>query len=351
LNDAAGAIGDESEILARHSGNLPALHDRAALLMGEGRDLEAVADFDAILRARPNDGEAYRQRGVARWRSLGEAATPSSPEKDEGFAMLQRMTCRDVRANCEAVKLTLADLGRAVDLLDGEERAAALSDRAQVLADRGETQKALADLDDAVRSFPESADLHAERSRVRRQAGNLADAQSDLDEAVRLEPNDARYRFERAQMRVQTGDDAGARADLDVALNSDTSVLGEDALAAAVKLRAKIALPNEQGFSAELRDLKIASVSVPRDARTGAETIAISLDPDATRRFATFTKLHLGSLTEMSVDGMVLMRPVIREPITGGSLTISGRFTHEEALAIAKHLSAPGATMTVKVLE
>jgi tetratricopeptide (TPR) repeat protein len=348
LRDEPGAIADESEILAHHPGDLAALRARAALLMSQQRNLEAIADLDAIIAARPADGAAYDQRATARWRSLDLAA--NAPGKDDGFAMLQRAACRDIHADCAEVVLALADLGRAIDLLEGQGRAAALADRAQILAERGELQKALADLDDAVRLLPESARLRAERGHVRLEARDPAGALADLDEALRLAPTDGSILAARADVRFREGDLAGARADLDFALYHGTSEQGSDWRDAAVELRRKVALPGEPGMGPEVKDLKISGVSVTRETN-GTESVAISLDADAAHRFATFTLMHVGSGTQVLVDGQVIAQPRIMGPITGGSLVISGRFSHDEVMALAKRLAAPGARMTVRALE
>jgi tetratricopeptide (TPR) repeat protein len=350
MHDEPAAIADESAILALDPGDLPALRARAKLLMSQQRNLEALADLDAIIAAQPNDGAAYDQRGMARWRSLDLEANSPAPGQDDGFAMLQRAACRDIHADCAEVTLALADLGRAIGLLAGPERVVPLSDRAQISADRGDFPKALADLDDAVRLLPESATLRAERGRVRQRAGDLAGARADLDEAVRLAPTDGPILSERADIRFRTGDLQGARADLDGALYHGTSDQGSDWLDAAVELRRKVALPGEPGMGPELKDLKISGVSLTREA-SGAESVAISLEADAAHRFATFTIMHIGSGTQILIDGKVIAQPRIMGPITGGSLVISGRFSHDEIMALAKRLGAPGASMTVRVLE
>ncbi len=43
--------------------------------------------------------------------------------------------------------------------------------------------------------------------------------------------------------------------------------------------------------------------------------------------FAEFTANNVGRTVEVRIDGKVVMRPIIREPIKGGSVQVSGGFT------------------------
>ena len=59
-----------------------------------------------------------------------------------------------------------------------------------------------------------------------------------------------------------------------------------------------------------------------------------------TRRFAHVTEENVGKPFAIVLDGRVISAPVIREPITGGSVQISGNFTPEEANSVAMLLRA-----------
>lgn len=54
-----------------------------------------------------------------------------------------------------------------------------------------------------------------------------------------------------------------------------------------------------------------------------------------TRRFAHVTEENVGKPFAIVLDDKVISAPVIREPITGGSVQISGNFTLEEANSVA----------------
>ncbi|MBR0904301.1 SecDF P1 head subdomain-containing protein [Bradyrhizobium liaoningense] len=59
-----------------------------------------------------------------------------------------------------------------------------------------------------------------------------------------------------------------------------------------------------------------------------------------TRRFAHITAENVGMPFAIALDDKVISSPVIREPITGGSVQISGKFTVEEANSVAMLLRA-----------
>lgn len=83
--------------------------------------------------------------------------------------------------------------------------------------------------------------------------------------------------------------------------------------------------------------LKVVSALASFDA-TGAAVVNASFDTQSTRAFAELTSANIGRTLEIRVDGEVLSAPVIREPILGGSITISGSMTAEDAGRLAMRL-------------
>ena len=92
----------------------------------------------------------------------------------------------------------------------------------------------------------------------------------------------------------------------------------------------------------EIIVLNVASARVDHDVRTGKPLLAIKLD-EASRLTSTFSSTYVGSKTELRVDGKVIAEPVIREPITGGSLHIDVGGQTERANSLAEQVSRPGA--------
>ncbi len=87
--------------------------------------------------------------------------------------------------------------------------------------------------------------------------------------------------------------------------------------------------------------LKVVSALASFDA-TGAAVVNASFDADSSRAFAELTAANIGRTLEIRVDDEVVSAPVIREPILGGSITISGSMTAEEAGRLAMRLRDGG---------
>src|SRR6266481_6321667 len=100
-----------------------------------------------------------------------------------------------------------------------------------------------------------------------------------------------------------------------------TSLLRRAVACAAILLLLQGALPISTSAE-EIIVLNVVSARVDQDVRTGKPLLAIKLDEASRRTFSTFSSTYVGSKTELRVDGKVIAEPVIREPITGGSLHI-----------------------------
>jgi preprotein translocase subunit SecD len=84
----------------------------------------------------------------------------------------------------------------------------------------------------------------------------------------------------------------------------------------------------------------IAQAELAYDPRSGVPVVSFRFTPDSARKFAQLTLQNVGHVIEMRVDGKVLSRPVIREPILGGSGQISGPLNVQEARDLAARLAS-----------
>ena len=88
------------------------------------------------------------------------------------------------------------------------------------------------------------------------------------------------------------------------------------------------------------------------DAKVGGTGEATEIDVTFTeaggKRFAEITGANVGKQIAIVVDGKVLSAPMLRSAIPGGRAQITGRFTAEEAEAIAKALGSPYADKGTK---
>ena len=73
---------------------------------------------------------------------------------------------------------------------------------------------------------------------------------------------------------------------------------------------------------------------------SGQPVVSFSFDTIGGKRFGDATAQNVGKRFAIVLDDKVISAPVIREPITGGSVQISGNFTLEEANSVAMMLRA-----------
>ena len=75
---------------------------------------------------------------------------------------------------------------------------------------------------------------------------------------------------------------------------------------------------------------QIASAAPSFDSTTNERAVAFELRSDASRKFAEYTRTHVGEYFAIVLDGVVQSAPTIREPITTGQGQISGSFSTAE---------------------
>lgn len=97
-----------------------------------------------------------------------------------------------------------------------------------------------------------------------------------------------------------------------------------------------------------LLEVRDATVAVDHRANDLA-VLTVRLVPAAQDAFARFTTANVGRRAEIRIDGKVMLKPIIREPILSGSLQISGP-PLEELRMLAKRLSAGGVNIEVELV-
>ncbi|MEK7264909.1 MAG: protein translocase subunit SecD, partial [Pseudomonadota bacterium] len=86
---------------------------------------------------------------------------------------------------------------------------------------------------------------------------------------------------------------------------------------------------------AEVTGDMVESASAGLDTQGGGFQINFAFDSRGARRFADYTREHVGELFAIVLDNEVISYPRIQTPITGGSGRITGNFAPEEAQRIA----------------
>ncbi len=229
------------------------LYNLAAALAGEGKYVEAVADFEHILRLSPNDERTLTALGVAldgegEWQraeqsfraAIAADASACYARFDLASLELRHQEWKNAEADFRAQQVacpedaethadlgtTLADEGRNDEsaqefrralALDGN-NVAALIGLGTIETEEGENSEAVMQLAAAVRLAPSSSDAHTALARAYAQAGNVTDALAELRTATHLKPEDPELHSALAQVLASTGNVQEAIAEQRAAL-------------------------------------------------------------------------------------------------------------------------------------
>jgi preprotein translocase subunit SecD len=114
-------------------------------------------------------------------------------------------------------------------------------------------------------------------------------------------------------------------------------------------LLAALALLVAQPASAEPLALDILRASPGFDARVREPVVSVYLRPASSAAFFAFTRANVGKRLELRIDGKLVTKTVIGEPIGGGVFQFDGNFTRDQAREIAERLSAGASKVEVDV--
>ena len=95
--------------------------------------------------------------------------------------------------------------------------------------------------------------------------------------------------------------------------------------------------------------IEVASAELAFDQRTGEPVVTVKMTEASRKVFADYTSKNVGRPIAIRIDGKVLMKPVIREPVLGGSVQLVGGLTAAEAKVLAEQLSKGQATIEFEV--
>ena len=95
---------------------------------------------------------------------------------------------------------------------------------------------------------------------------------------------------------------------------------------------------SHRSSAGEVLQIEVKVANARFEQQTGKSVIFVKVTEESKRQIAELTQKNLGRPTEFRIDGKVVMKPVIREPILGGTFELTGGFTIEEAKNIAQRL-------------
>ncbi len=115
-------------------------------------------------------------------------------------------------------------------------------------------------------------------------------------------------------------------------------------------------LRNKTGETIVVEDQALMSGDAVSDARVnidqkGEVQVSLKLTPAGGQAFARITSENVGRQLAIILNGVVTSAPVIREPITDGSASISGSFTMEEARELKFVLKSGALPAPLEIME
>jgi preprotein translocase subunit SecD len=102
--------------------------------------------------------------------------------------------------------------------------------------------------------------------------------------------------------------------------------------------------------AAEKFTLEVASAEPALDQRTKQPIVSIKFAKSSASKLAEISSANVGKPMQFRADGQVVAKAVIREPLLGGSLQISGNFTVEQTQDIANRL-VPGSSIEAEIVD
>ena len=161
---------------------------RGEFLIDEGRDAEAVKDFQVAISLDPNCSLAIHNRAVT-------------------------------LAQQNETEAALRDFNRVIELNPG--LAIAYRNRAELLASLGRLNEAVRDYGRAINGLPHDAALYCARGSAWHRLGDLQQSLADLNQSIRIQPNNPDAFTERGNLHAERGDFEQAINDLRQAIHLD----------------------------------------------------------------------------------------------------------------------------------
>jgi tetratricopeptide (TPR) repeat protein len=212
------ALADFTEAIRINPRDGKALHNRAAIWAIKRKYDRSISDYSDAIRLNPRDSMALLGRSVV-WHETKQYDKALSdldevirigPDKPHGLHLTFAVSL--VGGQDSGTSHVAADFKSDTIV------ATAYGNRGRIWTSRKQFDKALADLNEAIRLAPEHGSGYNARGCVKFEQNNLDGAMEDLDHAVRLEPSNPRHYLVRGQIRA-------AKKQFDQAIADYTEVL------------------------------------------------------------------------------------------------------------------------------
>lgn len=156
LADYSGAAREYERILSAHEGDVDALYGRGISYAALGKNDQAIADFENVVKLKPNYDKAYRQMCTT-------FLAIDQPDKAEA-----------------AITVAMKACGADADLFFS---------RGLARYQMGRKEEAIEDYDEAIREDPKRKEYYNDRGYVLMELGRTDDAKKDFRQALEIDPH------------------------------------------------------------------------------------------------------------------------------------------------------------------
>lgn len=204
-----------------------ALNRRGEVRAAEGRDAEALADFEQSIELDPTRWQAWHNRGVSRAMSgdyegaIADFDQTIKLKPNYANAWFNRGELRYEQGEYEAA---IADYNKSIQLNSVD--AAAFNSRGHAYYRLGEFQKAADDYSQAIRIEPSNAAAYTNRGDLYADLGQFDQAARDYRAAIRIDPNMGRAYQSAAWLMATCSDERYRNAQL--AIDAATKAIAID---------------------------------------------------------------------------------------------------------------------------
>ncbi|MBI4919984.1 protein translocase subunit SecD [Candidatus Azambacteria bacterium] len=102
--------------------------------------------------------------------------------------------------------------------------------------------------------------------------------------------------------------------------------------------------------STNLNGRYIKGAKVEFDQSAYQPQVSVQFDSEGAKIFEDLTKRNVGKKLGIYLDGLPISAPTVREPISGGSAVISGKFNINEAKQLAERLNAGALPVPIRLI-
>lgn len=182
-----------------------------------------------------------------------------------------------------------------------------------------------------------------------------------LDEG--MSDDDIASSMEAAQALIQNRLDANGYTEAEVAIEGGTRLrvdipgvkdpqkaINEIGAAGMLYFYDQPIIMEGQEVNTILTGKNIADARVAQNSETGQYVVSIQLDKEGTKIFDEYTGAHQGETIYIYLDDMLLSYPTLSAHIVDGKGQIEGRFTLEEAKALANNINAGALPFTLTAI-